>query len=75
MESELATIDLNKTFAQRFWYPIGIALVQLPDDEWTAGHNRLTELMGLANTATAQFRAVVTTLAPLLTGLLAYFLK
>ncbi|WP_433600677.1 hypothetical protein ACQPXH_02195 [Nocardia sp. CA-135953] len=48
---------------------------QLPDDEWTAGRNRLTELIGLANTATAQFRAAFTTLAPFLTGLLAYFLK
>ncbi|MEV6337119.1 hypothetical protein AB0M12_20640 [Nocardia vinacea] len=48
---------------------------QLPDDEWTAGRNRLTELMGLGDTATAQFRAAFTTLAPFLTGLLAYFLK
>ncbi|WP_433729939.1 hypothetical protein ACQP0C_01825 [Nocardia sp. CA-129566] len=48
---------------------------RLPDDEWRAGRDRLTELMGLANTATAQFRAAFTTLAPFLTGLLAYFLK
>ncbi|MFE9325891.1 hypothetical protein ACIHDR_31295 [Nocardia sp. NPDC052278] len=27
LESELPTIDLNKTFAQRFWYPIGIVVL------------------------------------------------
>ncbi|MET8872495.1 hypothetical protein [Nocardia sp. NPDC004604] len=33
---------------------------RLPDDEWRAGRDQLTELMGLADTATTPVRAAFT---------------